>query len=160
MQLLVLVQMLLLLTVLALAVSSLAQELADDGETQLPSLNKGANCLFIGHSYFIPVAIAFGRIASNSDGFAWHDIDYVIATSSSGDGSPRSQWNNPSEKAKVEEKLASSQIELFGMPSVSLEGRVEDFEDYKNWIDLVLSFHANTTIFIGAPKTVSRSVVS
>jgi len=114
-------------------------------EIQLPPFENGANCLFIGHNFFIPVAVLFGRIASRSNGFTLHDTDYIVA-SGGDDGSPRAIWDNPNDRAKITLKLSTGQIELFGM-TISNGGR----EDYQNWIDLALSYNPETRFFIGSP---------
>ena len=138
-----------LLLLIVLAVTSLAQEPNGVVESQLPSFANGANCLFIGNSFFIPVAVRFGGIASTSNGFNLHDTDYVYTAG--GDGSPRALWNDANEKAAAQQKLSTGQIELFGMTSMSSEGIIAVYQDYRNWIDLALSYNSETTFFIGSP---------
>lgn len=62
-------------------------------------------------------------------------------------GAPGSLWNNARKRQQVEDRLATGDIELFGMTDFS--NRDSSFEDYSRWIDLALEYNPATQIFIG-----------
>ena len=107
------------------------------------SFSKGANCLFIGHSFFVPVAKQFDNLATSND-FESHSMQAVFAPGAK--GTPGALWKNQRQKKQIENKLASGQVELFGM---TVGKASSSFEDYKRWIDLALKYNPNTRILIG-----------
>lgn len=110
------------------------------------TFQEGASCLFIGHSFFIPVAKSFDKFARQT-GCTNHQMDFVFAGGQS--GLPAQLWNNSRNKKAIEEKLASGNIDLLGMTA---GGRKEiKLQDYQNWIDLALKYNTNTQFFIGQP---------
>ena len=111
-------------------------------------LTKGANCLFIGHSFFVPVAKAFEKITHLND-FPDHQAQFVFASGHK--GAPGSLWKSSRHKSQIEEKLSSKKIELLGMASFGKVG--SSYEDYKRWIDLALKYNPETNFFIGASWT-------
>lgn len=126
-------------------VPAAAQDLPAKAE---PVFKDGANCLFIGHSFFIPVAKSFDTLAQQN-GFKSHDLKMVFAPGPG--GSPGSLWNNPKQKKQIEEALATGKIDLLGMTTFG--GLGSTLEDYKRWIDLALTHNPKTRFFIGAPWT-------
>jgi hypothetical protein len=74
----------------------------------------GANALFIGHSFFIPVARSFDRIATES-GFESHRSEMVFASGAA--GAPGSLWRNRDKRKIIESKLESGNVDLLGMTS-------------------------------------------
>ncbi len=106
----------------------------------------GANCLFIGHSFFIPVAKSFDTIAKQN-GFPSHQGKFVFAGGKN--GAPAALWNNPKHKKQIEDTLATGKIDLLGMTAFGELGC--SLEDYKRWIDLGLKHNPETRFFIGAP---------
>ncbi|MEM1295995.1 MAG: hypothetical protein AAGH89_11560, partial [Verrucomicrobiota bacterium] len=103
----------------------------------------GANCLFIGHSFFVPVARSFDALATASD-FPDHQAQLVFSPGQG--GSPGQLWENPEQKKKIEAILATGEIELFGMTVVANQGTIED---YNRWINLALKYNPKTKIMIG-----------
>jgi hypothetical protein len=69
----------------------------------------GANCLFIGHSFFIPVAKSFDKIAARSE-LTSHQARFVFSPGLG--GSPRGLWENERRRQQVEKVLASGTVEL------------------------------------------------
>ena len=107
--------------------------------------NMGANSLFIGHSFFVPVAKAFEKMALEN-GFSEHKSQFVFASGPK--GLPGALWDNENKKSKINSILAAGDIELFGMTSAN--GRRGDaLEIYQRWIDLALSHNPDTKFFIG-----------
>ncbi len=131
--------------VLALALFVLTSAVAADApDKPAPTFENGANCLFIGHSFFIPVARSFDK-AARENGFAAHQVKLVFAPGPS--GSPGSLWNNSKQKKQIEDALATGKIDLLGMTA----GGGNTFEDYQRWIDLALKHNPETRFFIGVP---------
>jgi hypothetical protein len=106
----------------------------------------GANALFAGHSFFVPVAGSFNKLAVQN-GFSSHQMDFVFAGGPA--GSPRMLWENPVKKDAIIAKLSTGRIELFGL--TCYPGMLSSFEDFERWFDLALSFNQDTTFYIGQP---------
>lgn len=115
---------------------------------EAPVFKDGANCLFIGHSFFIPVARLFDIVAGKS-GFHSHQVKLVFAPGKG--GSPADLWNNPRHKKQIEEALKTGKVELLGMTAFG--GLGSSFEDYQQWIDLALKHNPETRFFIGVGWT-------
>ena len=105
----------------------------------------GKNCLFIGHSFFTPVALRFGSMPSR----AWisnHRQSTVYARGAS--GSPESLWNGIKGNA-IRRTLSSGRIDLLGMTYYNQQN--SSFEDYQRWVEFAIQHNPNTTFFIGLP---------
>jgi hypothetical protein len=111
-----------------------------------PSFANGANGLFIGHSFFIPVAKVFDRIASQSD-FPAHQAELIFSAGQS--GSPGKMWENEKNRQQAEAILANGDIDLFGMPIATTPDEEKALGDYQQWIDLALTHNPNTSFYIG-----------
>ncbi|MEM1441786.1 MAG: hypothetical protein AAGF67_05555 [Verrucomicrobiota bacterium] len=105
---------------------------------------EGAKSLFIGHSFFVPVARSFDQLATASD-FPEHEAQTVFSPGPG--GSPGQLWENQEQRKKIESILATGEIELFGMTTLGTGGG--SLDDYRNWIDLALSYNPRTKIMIG-----------
>ena len=112
-----------------------------------PYFETGAKSLFIGHSFFVPIAKVFDKIATDS-GFAGHSAELVFAGGPR--GLPEALWKNAAKKDEIEDILARGDIELFGM-TVQPEARGDAVETYRRWIDLALRHNPRVAIFIGHP---------
>jgi hypothetical protein len=110
------------------------------------TMSDGANCLFIGHSFFIPVAKSFDEVAARND-FPAHQADFVFASGKG--GSPSSLWDNRRRRSQIEEKLATGDIDLLGMTTFA--PRQATTEHFQRWIDLALKHNPETRFFIGQP---------
>ena len=105
---------------------------------------QGAKCLFVGHSFFIPVAKSFDRLA-RANSISAHQTDVVFATGAS--GAPGALWKNERRRKQIKEILAAGDVGIFGMTGF---GQLNSsFDDYKRWIDLALEYNSETKIFIG-----------
>lgn len=120
---------------------------ANDGtSTETLVFPDGAKSLFIGHSFFIPVAKSFDTLAKEN-GFEAHSSDFVFASGVR--GAPGALWNSQRHKSMVEDVLSSGQVELLGMTGF---GKVKSSaEDYQKWIDLALQYNAKTRFLIASP---------
>ena len=125
-------------------------------EAQVFSFPNGANSLFIGHSFFVPIAQQFDLFATNSGEFPNHNLQSFKKGGEN--GSPESLWENDKDEIEAIFLAASSSgtpIELFGMtagaPSDLEQPASESLLYYRRWIDLALSYNPNTSIYIGLP---------
>lgn len=110
---------------LALTLFALTSSVAADApDKPAPTFENGANCLFIGHSFFIPVARSFDK-AARENGFASHQVKLVFAPGKR--GSPADLWNNLRQKKQIEDVLATGKIDLMGM-TVGGGNTFEDFQ--------------------------------
>jgi len=131
----------------------------------------GANCLFVGHSFFIPIARKFDGFvelaqASNNIFFSQHNFGTEFSGGQS--GSPGQLWDDVGHRTSITAKLATGNIDLFGMTSFdgdedqdpqeimdtffetsAYASAKEYIPDYTRWIDLALSYNLNTSIFLG-----------
>lgn len=125
-------------------------------QAQVVSFPKGANSLFIGHSFFVPIAQQFDLFATNSGEYPNHNLQTFKRGGEL--GSPVSLWENHKDEIESIFSAATSSgapIELFGMtagaPSDLEQPPIELLLYYRRWIDLALSYNPNTSIYIGMP---------
>ena len=135
-----------ILCALALLGSLSAVAPADDSIQEAPR-SKGVQCLFAGHSFFCPVAVAFNQIARQSD-FPEHDMKLVFRGGMGGTAS--ALWSSTKSREAVEAVLATGEVELFGL-TPDLRDNVETFE---RWFDLALTYNPKTRFFIGVPWSI------
>lgn len=132
---------------LALLVLLCTQGVAEEErqtERQAPAFKDGANCLFIGHSFFIPVARRFDKLAEQNE-YSSHEVDFVFAPGMG--GSPGRLWASERRRNQIEQKLATGEVELLGMTAF---GRLNsNYEDYQRWIEMALKHNPKTRFFIG-----------
>jgi len=117
---------------------------ADAGADPSP-VQSGYNSLFIGHSFFIPVAR--GMIAhAERAGIEGHRQQTIF--SGGGTGAPQALWNNANKSAQIKAILDQGDIELFGM---TYHPNHPGLSGYTNWIDYALERNSDLTVFIGLP---------
>jgi hypothetical protein len=126
--------------------SNAEESTTDTEEFAEPNFENGVNSLFIGHSFFIPVAKVFDRIASPSD-FPAHQAELIFSTGQS--GSPGKMWEKEKNRQQAEAILANGDIDLFGMPIATTPDEEKALSDYQQWIDLALTHNPNTSFYIG-----------
>lgn len=128
------------------------EENNDEGDEQSPFFENGINGLYVGHSFFQPIAASFDALAraqnSATEGVAFpnHQFDSVFASGMS--GLPGRLWDDENTRTMIENKLKSGTVGLFGM-NTALEDTA--LEDYSNWIDLALLYNDQTSFLIGMP---------
>jgi len=133
---------------------------------------QGANGLYIGHSFFIPISRTFDDIVAQakeeSDNlFPQHDFQTEFSGGES--GTPGNLWSNVGHRTSIKASLSTGTIDLFGMTiaaadDVNFQEQVDAFLDtgvyptaeeyipeYAQWIDMALSYNPDTVIYIGAP---------
>jgi hypothetical protein len=137
-----------MMIMMAILLAALATQASADPQfpTEFPD---GANALFAGHSFFVPIAGSFNNLAVQN-GFSSHQMDSVFASGPA--GSPRMLWENADKKAAITAKLSTGQVELFGL--TSYPENLSTFKDFELWFDLALTYNPNTTFYIGQPFVV------
>jgi len=105
----------------------------------------GKNCLFIGHSFFIPVSRSFNALVNNV-GIEGHSQTEVFRGGKN--GAPGSLWGHEPSRKKIQSSLDKGKIDLFGMTLYSTNSSIED---YKKWIDYALKNNPKVEIYIGIP---------
>lgn len=105
----------------------------------------GYNTLFIGHSFFRPVADGMPTHA-NRVGVTAHKQQIVFSGGAS--GSPQGLWENTNKRAEIQTILDNGDIDLLGMtyhtdhPGIS---------GYTNWVAYALQQNPETKFFIALP---------
>ena len=133
----------------ALFVSLLTISLCDAAESvgKTDSETKGYNCLFLGHSFFCPIANRFGQLPARC-GFTAHK-QMVVMHGGQG-GSPGMLWvAHDKEVNQGKELLVTGRVDLLGM--TYYPGMGSDISDYRHWIDLALQYNPKTKVFIQMP---------
>lgn len=107
---------------------------------------KGKKCLFIGHSFFIPVARKLPQQASKS-GIDGHTQQVVFAGGAN--GSPGKLWQSEAKRNAIQKMLDSGDVQLLGMTYFNPSN--SSLKDYRKWIDYALDRNSKTDFFIGMP---------
>ncbi|MEM8667997.1 MAG: hypothetical protein AAGG48_10800 [Planctomycetota bacterium] len=107
-------------------------------------LKEGARCLFMGHSFFIPVAKTFDELASKS-GFDRHEAKFVM--SGGGSGAPGRLWDSQRHRQAATAILETGMVDLIGM--TYFDESACSVDDYRRWIDLAIKHNPKTQVFIG-----------
>lgn len=126
----------------SLSVSTAAEE-----SVQEAPRSKGAQCLFAGHSFFCPVAVAFNQIATQSD-FPEHGMELIFRGGKSGTAS--ALWANVKTREAITAVLATGDVELFGLTPDFMDTA----ETFERWFDLALTYNPDTRFFIGIPWSI------
>lgn len=112
-------------------------------------LANGAATLFIGNSFFIPIARKFDELAVGN-GFSSHTFERFFRGGLK--GTPASLYNNEENRLEITTMLAAGNIDIFGMTvGPAQQDNATAIEDYVNWFDLALGYNPDTTFFIGVP---------
>jgi len=109
---------------------------------------KGAKCVFMGNSFFHPVATKFDELATKSGKYPNHSMQLFKSAGPS--GFPDALWANKSHRTQIINMLSSKDIELFGMVC-PLEINNDAMKVVKRWIDTALSYNSKTSIFMAQP---------
>jgi len=133
---------------------------------------QGANGLFIGHSFFMPIARQFDdyvTLTQSQQARFFPNHMFTEEFSGGPSGSPGPLWDDIGHFTSINKTLSSGTIDLFGMTSFDgdedqdLQAMVDTFletgeyqnnateyiPDYTRWIDLALSYNPETSIFLG-----------
>lgn len=112
---------------------------------QVASPIDGYNSLFIGHSFFVPVAAAMDSHATAA-GIEGHTQRTYFAGGAG--GAPQAFWERESSRLAVQAELDTGDIELFGL---TYHPQYPTSVGYVNWIDYALEQNPDTIVFIGYP---------
>ena len=128
------------LVLIALTISGCAEVTTPEVQT-----SEGLNALFMGHSFFRPIAqgLPFHAGLAGIDG---HEQVSVFAGGAN--GAPLALWNNAAKRAEIQAVLDGGDVELFGM---TYEGTYPTTEGYERWIGYALQRNPDTRFFIGLP---------
>lgn len=102
------------------------------------------NCLFIGHSFFIPIAQRMPLVTSNA-GVSHEQVEVFSGGAS---GAPEALWNNNATRNEAQGYLDTGDIELFGL---TYEPTFPTTTGYELWFDYALSKNPNTVFMLGLP---------
>jgi len=103
------------------------------------------NALFIGHSFFRPMADGMPAHAEEA-GIDGHRQTTVFAGGQK--GAPLALWNNESKRNDIQAALDKGDVDLFGM---TYEPTYPTTEGYEKWISYALEKNPKTRFFIALP---------
>lgn len=109
------------------------------------TVRSGYNTLFIGHSFFRPVAAGMSSHAERA-GIEGHTQQVIFSGGAS--GSPQGLWEQASKRSQIQAILDAGDIELFGM---TIHPDYPGLEGYTNWVNYALAQNPDTKFFIALP---------
>jgi hypothetical protein len=86
----------------------------------------GYESLFIGHSFFRPIATGLPFHAAAA-GFVDHD--QTVLGAGGANGAPQALWEDPVKRAAIQAVLDTGNVELFGMTYASAYPTTEGYEN-------------------------------
>lgn len=104
----------------------------------------GYKSLFIGHSFFRPVADKMPQVTAA----AGLSHDQATVFSGGETGAPEALWNNVVKRLEIQGHLDAGDIELFGM---TYEGTYPTIAGYELWFDYALAKNPNTKFMLALP---------
>jgi len=110
-----------------------------------PSPGGGFDSLFIGHSFFRPMAEEMAVLAPLA-GFDAHTQEVVFSGGAT--GSPEGLWLQDTKRATIQAELDEGDIDLFGM---TYHPDYPSLTGYVNWIDYALAANPDTIVFVAIP---------
>ena len=110
-----------------------------------PSPGGGFDSLFIGHSFFRPMAEEMAVLAPLA-GFDAHTQEVVFSGGAT--GSPEGLWLQNTKRATIQAELDEGDIDLFGM---TYHPNYPSLTGYVNWIDYALAANPDTIVFVAIP---------
>jgi len=110
-----------------------------------PSPGDGFDSLFIGHSFFRPMAEEMAVLAPLA-GFDAHTQEVVFSGGAT--GSPEGLWLQDTKRATIQAELDEGDIDLFGM---TYHPNYPSLTGYVNWIDYALAANPDTIVFVAIP---------
>lgn len=107
----------------------------------------GFNSLFIGHSFFIPIANTM-PLHTEIAGVSYHTQETVFSGGSG--GAPEALWNDQSKSEEIRAVLDAGGVDFFAM---TYHPDYPELTGYTNWIDYALEQNSDAHIAIGLPWT-------
>ena len=109
---------------------------------------KGYKSLFIGHSFFVPMARGMPAHAHRA---GFKDHEQVVFFEGGDRGTPGYFWENSRHRMDIKKVLQSGKIELFGLTWTGVGRGKGTFEHFKLWVDYALKYNPNTTFALAMP---------
>ena len=109
------------------------------------AVGTGFSSLFIGHSFFRPMAEQMADLAPAA-GFTDHEQSVVFAGGPN--GAPMGLWQQPGKRAEIQAVLDTGTVELFTM---TYHPDHPTLEGYRNWIDYAMGANPDTVIAVAMP---------
>ncbi len=108
---------------------------------------KGYSCLFLGHSFFAPIADNFAQLPAKC-GFAGHKQTVVFHGGP--DGAPGKLWDSDKgDVAQAKKLLEAGTVDLVGLTFYPDVG--SSLSDYRSWVDMALKHNPKTRFVIQEP---------
>jgi len=107
----------------------------------------GFNSLFIGHSFFIPIANTM-PLHTDTAGIKYHTQTTVFSGGSK--GAPEALWNDVGKSEDIRAVLDAGGVDFFAM---TYHGDYPELTGYTHWIDYALEQSPDVRIAIGLPWT-------
>ena len=106
------------------------------------------NCLFIGHSFFVPIGRTMDNLAA--DAGVNHTHHEVFAGGEA--GTPSSLWNTHWKRAEAQTILDGGDIDLLGMAADAMDDQGNmTTEYYERWMNYTLAKNPGAIFMIGLP---------
>lgn len=109
---------------------------------------KGYKSLFIGHSFFVPMARGMTTHAHRA-GFIEHQ--QMVFFEGGDRGTPGYFWEDSRHSNNIKKALQSGDIELFGMTWTGVGRGKGTFEHFKLWVDYAIKHNPKTTFCLAMP---------
>ncbi|MEM6878946.1 MAG: T9SS type A sorting domain-containing protein [Bacteroidota bacterium] len=109
------------------------------------SPDNGLQCLFIGHSFFAPIA---ANIEDHALATGFYDHQQEIVFRGGPNGAPEALWLNTEARMEIQAHLLTGQVELLGM---TYHPAYPEATGYFSWVQEALQYNTNTAFFIGTP---------
>ncbi len=106
---------------------------------------EGYNSLFMGHSFFVPIA---REMSFHAEQLGLEGHTQYVEASGGATGTPMALWKDEGHRSNIQAVLDTGEVELFGMAFESFKPTVDG---YVLWIDYALSNNPNTKFVIGIP---------
>jgi hypothetical protein len=116
------------------------------GETTPVQPTKGYSCVFLGHSFFVPIAQNFGQHPARA-GFPEHR--QIVVSKGGAEGSPGRLWASLEPDHEARKAIRSGSVDLIGLTCYPDVG--SSLADYQRWIDFAREHNPRTRFFIMIP---------
>ncbi|MEM8705168.1 MAG: S-layer homology domain-containing protein [Actinomycetota bacterium] len=116
-----------------------------DPQCGRPTPGDGFDSLFIGHSFFRPMAEQMAVLAPMA-GFDEHTQTVVFSGGAT--GAPQGLWIQDGKREQILDVLDTGEVELFGM---TYHPTHPTLEGYQNFIDHAVAANPDTIVFIAIP---------
>ena len=114
-------------------------------DDEQPTENAGLNAVFIGHSFFVPIATG---IPAHAERLGLTEHVQFEEFSGGGSGAPMALWNDDEHRTNIQAALDNGDVELFAM---TYEPSYPTTDGYILWIDYALAQNPDTKILLGLP---------